>query len=343
MVRTATIAIIATTTALIGLVTFMFLQSQEQTKKSKAKKKRDQRERQQRAKATDEDAQQAAAQTLSESPLDRDTFDAILREVVREMEWVSLTTLLQDQAIRAQLQQDMQNPSPQFIAKMAARQNMEPDELIQSFKSNPQFAGAMLQQTVQGIVDSAQQEFTAYKQKQLRKFMDRACVARSVSNEQLEAYKKVHSTEVGSSLAKLTAVMRSTDLPDADTPADFTQEKCLEYMRAMHSLQEDVLAETLEGTTLEETGAGEMPKELEALVSGEAFEGNAAKAALEAEYGLVDADHKAEVLLQKFVLSNTSDMAFMMKVQELQQKHVQKVQEKVQELRKSGVAMPDLA
>ena len=111
----------------------------------------------------------------------------------------------------------------------------------------------------------------------------------------------------------------------------------------MHALREDVLTETLEGKALSATGAGEMPKELEALVSGEAFEGNAQKAALEAEYDLVSADHKAEVLLQKFVLTNTADMEFMMKVQELQQKHVQNVQERVKTLRENGVNMPDLA
>ena len=347
MPRLATVALIATTTALIGLATFMFLQSQEQAKKRKKARAKKMRERQEQkleeVKETDQTAQEEAVRTLSENPLDGATFLAILREVIREMEWVSLTTLLQDQAIRAQLQQDMQNMSPQFIEKMAQRQNMQPDELIQSFKSNPQFASAMLQQTVQGIISSAEQEFAAYKQKQLVKYMDRACAARNVSNEQLDAYKKLHGAEVAASLSKLTAVMRSTDLPDADPPAGFTKEKCLEYMRRMHALQEDVLSETLEGKTLTETGAGEMPKELEALVSGEAFEGNAQKAALEKEYGLVSADHKAEVLLQKFVLTNTADMEFMMKVQELQQKHVQNVQERVKTLRKAGVNMPDLA
>ena len=76
----------------------------------------------------------------------------------------------------------------------------------------------------------------------------------------------------------------------------------LKQLKQMHKLQEEVLEETLKGSSLDAADEGQMPSELEALVTGEAFEGNAQKEALEREYGLVDEDHKAEVLLQKFVL-----------------------------------------
>ena len=109
-------------------------------------------------------------------------------------------------------------------------------------------------------------------------------------------------------------------------------------MKQMHKLQEEVLEETLKGSSLDAADEGQMPSELEALVTGEAFEGNAQKEALEREYDLVDEDHKAEVLLQKFVLSNTSDMAFMMQVQQQQQQHVQAVQMRVMQLKKDSDA-----
>jgi hypothetical protein len=260
----------------------------------------------------------------------------VFRDVIREMEWVSLTTLLQEQAIAAQLQNDMQNPSPQFLAKMAEQRGMQPDQLIESFKKNPQFAGMMIQQTVQGILEQASNEFKAQKQKALLKFMDRACEKRGVTQEQLDAYKRMHGDDVQSTLDRLTHVINSTELPDVEPPAAFTKPRCLEYMEKMHRLQEDVLEKTLaDSDSLDSAEAGQVPKELEALATGEAFLDNEDKNRLEAEYGLVHAEHKAEVLLQKFVLSNTTDMAFMMQVQQQQQQHVASVQQKVMALKEA--------
>ena len=344
-----TVALVTATTALVGIATWWMLRAktseEEKRKEQQARVRQRQRAAQKKAveqqasdKVVAEEKKREAEKTLAESPLDGAKFSAIFREVIREMEWVSLTTLLQEQAIRAQLQQDMQNPSPQFIAKVAERQNMQPDQLIDQFKNNPQFAGAMMQQTVMGIIEQASQEFGLQKHKQLLKFMDRACASRGVTQEQLDAYKRVHEDDVKDTLARLTKVMSSQDLPDVDPPASFTKERCLKYMKQMHKLQEEVLEETLKGSSLDAADEGQMPSELEALVTGEAFEGNAQKEALEREYDLVNEDHKAEVLLQKFVLSNTSDMAFMMQVQQQQQQHVQAVQMRVMQLKKDSDA-----
>ena len=65
-----------------------------------------------------------------------------------------------------------------------------------------------------------------------------------MTQEQLDAYKRVHEDDVKDTLARLTKVMSSQDLPDVDPPATFTKERCLKYMKQMHKLQEEVLEET---------------------------------------------------------------------------------------------------
>lgn len=280
-----------------------------------------------------------AERTLQDQPLDAEVFRAIFHFVIREMELVSLQLMMQQGAIQHQMMQDMQNPSPQFIHQVAQRNNMQPDELINKLKANPQFAAALLQKTAQDIIMQAQQELGMAKNQRMLKFMDRACAKHGVTQEQLDAYKRVHEDDVKDTLERLKKVMDMQDLPDVQVPANFTKERCLEYMKKQHEWQEKCLEEKMKGVSMDAVKAGEMPKELEALITGEAFEDEAEKDALEQEYGLVDKDHKAELLIQQFVISNSqTDMAFAQQVQMLQQQHVQNVQQRMVQLKKTSDA-----
>jgi hypothetical protein len=276
-------------------------------------------------------------------------FAEIFREVTRDIEWVSVQRLLRERAVQVDLarqvkaaaaaaaaggggsgdqqqQQQQQQQTAALVRKLLETGDLAPSDCAggsSSSSSRGSADGSVVD--AEGVVDAAALRGAAERalarlvadgaaatQRQLLALLDRACSSRGVSREQLERFKRDAPAETRGALDKLqratevreTFAMLRPAIAAALAARGLTTGGCLEYLRRARSLRARARDALNEAT---EQGNSEAA----------AVKCGAEREALEREFGLCDAEHRPEMLLQCFVLAHAADARFVAQVQKL--------------------------
>eukprot|EP00937_MAST-01D_sp_MAST-1D-sp2_P002080 g2080.t1 len=208
--------------------------------------------------------------------------------MIREMEWVSLIMLQVEQEVTMGVFQAHLTEDGEALLEWM-RQHLQPHQIIKEFKSSPHTAHIM--QEAQSYVDTHYAaDFARQKARMLSKVFDLVIHRRGITMDQLDAYTLEHGDDMQRAMDQLNRMIETPELPNFEPPESFTNERCLKYVEAACQLVEGTFAQALSHAIT----PGNPLRVLEALLDSERF--RVLMHRLDAEYGLVNADHRAELL-----------------------------------------------